>query len=261
MNLAIILIAGRGSRLRPLTDRNPKCLIKIGDLPILGIQLTALRKNGIKNIVLVVGYMAEKIKKYVFGNFPDLNIIFVYNTNPHTNTLYSLFLASEKIKHYYESIFLLNGDVFFDSRIIKNLKDTNQNKSYISIQMKKCGEEEIKAILAKDGSVKFLNKEENHEKAVGEAIGINKFSVYFWKDLTKELKHLKDEFSKEYFEYAIEKVINKGKKIFPFDIGDLNAIEIDFPKDLEVARKFIFSVAHKKGKMNQKILEKKPDKG
>ncbi len=60
----IILAAGQGNRLKPLTENTPKCLLKVGGLPILHRQIESLQKHGIKDIIIVVGFMSEMVKNF-----------------------------------------------------------------------------------------------------------------------------------------------------------------------------------------------------
>src|SRR3989344_580152 len=110
---AIILAAGRGKRLGALTASTPKCLLSVGGIPILGHELRALSENGIRDITIVVGFMADPIQEYAWKHFPDTHFSFVHNDlHEHTNTLYSLALAAEKLKQG-KQILLMNGDVVF----------------------------------------------------------------------------------------------------------------------------------------------------
>jgi choline kinase len=239
-NCAIILAAGSGKRLRPLTDKIPKCLIRVGGRSILGRQIDALKKNNIRKIYLVVGYLAVKVQEFVLKNFPDMDFEFVFNEHPNTNTLYSLALAAEKIENC--NVYLLNGDVVFDDKIIKKIK---KGGSFIAVKKGKCHREEIKAVLTGDGSIAALNKRIDPILAVGEAIGINKFSSSFWRALRNNLLSLKEDFANEYFEYAIETVLAENKKIFPFFLGSLQAVEIDFLEDFAKARSMFGAAVRK----------------
>ena len=87
----IILAAGIASRLRPITDNMPKCLLKIGDQLILERTLNNLLKNGIDDIVIVTGYLEESNKRILLKlNFPELKVEYItneiYNS---TNNIYS----------------------------------------------------------------------------------------------------------------------------------------------------------------------------
>ena len=241
--IAVILAAGRGKRLGNLTLDNPKCLVLVQGLSILYYQLSAIRKAGISDVVMVTGFLDKKIEKYALENFPELRFKFVHNALDTSNTLYSLALAAEVIGGDME-VLQLNGDVIFDQSIIEALFSADRLRSYVSLEKKICGEEEIKIVLASSGAAAFLNKNVAPEEAIGEAIGINKFSPKFWAALSNNLKLLKDKYFNEYFEYAIEWTIAEGHQIYPLDIGDRYAIEIDFPEDLERVEKLFHSPIH-----------------
>ena len=159
--LAIVLAAGQGKRLRPYTETTPKCLIQVGELPILHHQLAALQKTGISDIILVLGYKANIVKDYVQRHFSSaLNIPFVYNPYyADTDSFYSMALALDAIpKSYTGNTLQLNGDVLFDPQIVTRLTTLDPDKSYTVVKYKTCDPEDVKAVLAADGSVIRLSK-------------------------------------------------------------------------------------------------------
>ena len=236
--LAVILAAGQGSRLKELGKETPKCLLEVGGRPILHHQLSALGRAGVRKVAIVIGFRGELIKEYASRHFPGFNFTFVRNRRfASTNTLYSLALASRALAQK-TSVLLLNGDVVFDKGILKRLVESDVLKSYAAAIPGKCDKEEVKFVVDRNGAITALNKKISPAEAVGEAVGVNKFSPRFWKQLSKNLSLLQEDFTNEYFEYAVERTIADGEKLFPFDIGKLNAIEIDFPKDLELARRW-----------------------
>ena len=95
---AVILLAGAGRRLHPLTLDRPKSLLPIGDSTVLEHMITKLLRAGIHSFVVVCGFMEGTIKAYIGEAFPDLDVAFV--TNEHyltTNTGYSLLAACRLI--------------------------------------------------------------------------------------------------------------------------------------------------------------------
>lgn len=70
---AVILAAGAATRLRPLTDTTPKCLLKIGDKSLLQLTIENILANGVKDFVFVTGYLNHMIEDFVRTNYPDLN--------------------------------------------------------------------------------------------------------------------------------------------------------------------------------------------
>ncbi|MGL4268430.1 MAG: sugar phosphate nucleotidyltransferase [Plesiomonas sp.] len=111
---AIILAAGMGTRLRPLTENKPKPLVEINGTPIIESQLSQLTQLGIDDITIVTGYQAEKFH-YLKDKYP---VSFVFNDKYETyNNWYSLFLVRDKLG----DTFIMDGDVFINKNIfIKN---------------------------------------------------------------------------------------------------------------------------------------------
>jgi len=117
---ALLLAAGIGNRLQPLTDSTPKCLLEIKGSPILGRLIDNLYDNGFKRLVIVVGYLDHCIRRFVeeyVGD--DLTIEFINNPlYQTTNNIYSLWLARHKIR---ESFLLVESDLVFDSSQLEGL--------------------------------------------------------------------------------------------------------------------------------------------
>ena len=108
---AVILAAGQGTRLKPLTDDLPKCLLDVGGKTIIFRQINALWSLGIKDIIVVVGYKADLVKEHIAKECPYAQIIFVTNEDyATTNNIHSLALAMPYILSQY---ILLCGDVVF----------------------------------------------------------------------------------------------------------------------------------------------------
>ncbi len=124
---AIILAAGRGKRLRPLTDVKPKSLVEIKGKSFIENALEALAKhNEVKEVIIVLGYKKELIKDKIGMEYNRLKITYVENDDwDITNNIYSLWMAMEKIK---EDFILIEGDIFFEHNMIDcifNNKDRN----------------------------------------------------------------------------------------------------------------------------------------
>ncbi len=116
---AVLLAAGTGSRLRPLTENAPKCLTEVGGIPILGRLVDSLRAQKIKRLVVVIGHQRNRIRKYLRHNAGDMQIDYV--TNPEyltTNNIYSLWLARQQIR---ESFLLVESDLVFDVSMLTDM--------------------------------------------------------------------------------------------------------------------------------------------
>ena len=118
---AIILVAGMGTRLKPLTLSNHKCLTKVNGTPILFNALENLRRAGVDETLLVVGYLADAIKDTVEENYNGMKISYVENpVYAQTNTSYSLLLGLQGLGGY-DSLLLLEGDVYFEKPLMDRL--------------------------------------------------------------------------------------------------------------------------------------------
>ena len=116
---ALLLAAGLGSRLGPLTEALPKCLVPVSGVPILERLVRALDSHGIERLVIVAGYRAEMIRDYLGESFGGIAIEYLvsplYAT---TNDIYSLWLARQLID---EPFLLLESDVVFDEPLLAPL--------------------------------------------------------------------------------------------------------------------------------------------
>ena len=116
---ALLLAAGTGSRLRPLTENAPKCLTEVGGIPILGRLVDSLRAQKIKRMVVVIGHQSNRIREFLRHNAGDMEIDYV--TNPDyrtTNNIYSLWLARQQIR---ESFLLVESDLVFDASMLTDM--------------------------------------------------------------------------------------------------------------------------------------------
>lgn len=113
MAIGIILAAGRGSRLAPLTDSIPKCMVSVCGKPMLHWQIDAMRKCGITKIVVVAGYKHEHIR----GQFTKI----INKKWQTTNMVYSLLLTEEFLNR--GECIISYSDIVYESNAIKALLD------------------------------------------------------------------------------------------------------------------------------------------
>ena len=124
---AVILLAGQGTRLKPLTLTRHKCLTEVNGIPILVNALSILESKNFEKVILVVGYLANQIREYIGENFGKLKVEYVENDKyATTNTSYSLKLGLENIGSCSE-IYLFEGDVFFESKVFDDLENCVQD--------------------------------------------------------------------------------------------------------------------------------------
>ena len=116
---ALLLAAGTGSRLYPLTRTSPKCLTEVGGLPILERLVNNLREHGIERLVVVIGHLGDCIRDFLNDKVGDMRVDYIpspkYRT---TNNIYSLWLAREQIR---EPFFLVESDLVFDASMLEDM--------------------------------------------------------------------------------------------------------------------------------------------
>ncbi len=114
---ALLLAAGTGSRLRPLTLDAPKCLTEVSGEPILARLLDNLRVQGIKRLVVVTGYLDHCVREYLEENAADMQLEYVFNpVYKTTNNIYSLWLAKKAIE---EPFVLIESDLVFEASMLE----------------------------------------------------------------------------------------------------------------------------------------------
>ena len=118
---ALILAAGLGQRMRPLTADVPKCLVEVNGVPILFSSLRVLASAGVTEAIIVVGHEAAQVRRRVGNNFAGIDIEYVdaplFDT---TNNIRSLWDARQYCD---EDILLLEGDVLFDRDVVMRLRE------------------------------------------------------------------------------------------------------------------------------------------
>jgi choline kinase len=233
---AILLAAGQATRLRPLTDNCPKCLLKVGSESILERAVRILGEHGIGQFTVVDGFCGDMIRQTLDKTFPDFEFLFIRNEDfSTTNNAWSLMLADCPAG---EPIFLLDSDILFEPAVIARLLDHDSPNRLGLRTTGSVGEEEMKVSLGPDGRVENLTKEMPLAEAVGESVGLEIFSGEFVTELMSVLtRRMKvDGFINEYYEASFVELMQAGQDVRPVDLGELVCMEIDTPEDLETAR-------------------------
>jgi len=223
-----VLAAGMGTR---LGSPFPKPLTPLSDgRTILQQQIDKIQ--GVYGpdvlIQIVVGFKLDLILEAA------PNCSFVYNEHyDQTNTCKSLLKALRASAD--GPVVWMNGDIVFDAEVLRRLQPfIDSDQTAIAVNSAKVSEEEVKYTIDSKGMVAQLGK--NVVDGLGESIGIN---VVAAKDKQLLIKHLEACDDNDYFERGIELGIEKDAlEVFPVDISDLFAIEIDFREDLDRANQY-----------------------
>lgn len=168
---ALILAAGFGSRLSPMTDNMPKAMVNVCGKPIIIKQIENLYENGIKNITVVAGYKSEMLISVLRKLYPDINIIrnIDYET---TNNMYSAYIGRHELKGH--DFLMMNADVFYDSSVLKELCSSKYENAIVT-DIGNYSEESMK-VLEKKGRITKISKTIGKDEAIGNSIDVYKFS-------------------------------------------------------------------------------------
>lgn len=236
---AVILAAGIASRLRPLTDTTPKCLLKVGERCLLQRAFDALLQNGFREFVIVTGYRQQQIVNFLEAHYPALEVTFIYNEKyASTNNIYSLWLTRPYVDK--EDILLLDSDILFDPQIVAKLLGYGQADA-LALNHHTLGEEEIKVIADNDGKVLEISKTCSISRAIGESIGIEKMSAAYTEALFRELEVMitKEGLDNIFYERAFERLIPQGHSFYALDTTEYFSVELDTVNDFEQAQRLI----------------------
>lgn len=234
---AIILAAGIGSRIKPLTDNCPKSLLRVGEHTILEKMISHIQDCKITEIIFVLGYLQEQIKEYVTTNFPELHATFITNEKySETNTGFSLMLTKNFING--SPFIKFDADVVFDKAILEKLIACEHTNCLCVDKNINLDAEEIKVIINSDNRVIKASKTVNPNDAVGESIGIEKIDSVTARKLFSELETMMkdDKNHQEYYEGAYERLIDKNVPFHALDITGFEWTEIDTIEDYVKAK-------------------------
>jgi len=224
---AIILAAGRGTRLADVTGDNPKCLMPLGGRPLIERQIDAVRSCGVHGITAVAGYQAARVKEACSGRADVVD-----NTRfAETNSLYSLWLARGELA---DGFVVMNGDVLFHPQLLRDLLSSRYEDALL-VGFRgpgdgAFGDEEMK-VKVRGGLVADIAKTLPAADADGENVGIAKFGRAGAQVLVEQLEALVaggglfDWAPRAFREFARRRALHAiGTRGFPW-------IEIDFPGD------------------------------
>lgn len=205
---ALILAAGLGSRLAPITDTIPKSLVSVNGTPILFKQINNLHENNVDDITIISGYKADVLENTVKSTYPNVKIVRSVNY-ANTNNMYSAWLGKSAMAG--EAFLMMNADVFFDASVITALlADSNDNA--IVTDIGNYNEESMK-VIERDGRIVEISKQIMREDALGSSIDVYKFSASAGKAFFDKCEEyiLRNKELRKWSEVALNDIVNNIK--------------------------------------------------
>jgi L-glutamine-phosphate cytidylyltransferase len=243
---AIVIAAGLGSRLKELTQDQPKCTLKIGTRSMIERQFDAFESVGIKDVALVTGYQAEKLRHFQ-------GIRFYHNDDfRNNNILFSLMYAQEEFD---DDLVICYSDIVYRREVLSGLlknpsdlvvvSDRSWRDSYVGRNDHPVDQAE--KVVVRDGRVTKIGKHLSESEADGEFIGMMKLSKTAAKLFRDTAREVAQKFTGRPFQAAknvknayitdlLQELIDRGHKITPHWISG-GWKEIDTQEDYLSAQK------------------------
>lgn len=236
---AVLLAAGTGSRLYPLTENAPKCMTIVSGMSILERLTASLNLHGFKRLVVVTGHLEKHIRDFLGDQVGEMKIEYVFNPLYKTsNNIYSLWIARKIIN---EPFLLLESDLVFDESLLDAMMYPNRiavakmqpwmNGTCVTINQS----HHVNAFLAANadsfGQIKY------------KTVNIYSISLNSWNEIVKRLdKHISDGNTNDYYEIIFAEMIADGSLSFEDVSFDGKPwYEIDTIEDLAEAEKLFLS--------------------
>lgn len=239
---AVVLAAGMGRRLHPLSKTIPKGLILVGEKPILRYSLEALKANQISEVILVVGFLQEVIRQQFGREYQGLKITYVENNRYQTTgSMYSLSKARDAIGN--SEIILLESDLLYDPKAMPIMLESPFRDCLLTADVSQSGDE-VYICVDEEQRVVELGKDisgESKRRALGELVGISRFSRKFLSQLFEkaEEEYKSGEYNRHY-EECVFSLSTQGYPVYSLFCENLLWIEIDNEEDLRRAREELY---------------------
>jgi len=247
---ALLLAAGTGSRLFPLTKSSPKCLTLVNDRSILERLVNSLKSQGFKRLVIVTGHEKECIMDYLGEKSADIRIEYVYSPlYKTTNNIYSLWMARNIIN---EPFVLFESDLIFNSTLLDDM--VYPDRMAVALMQPWLNGTTVSLDRANKVTQFHKGTTDSYSDIRYKTVNIYSFSLLSWQAIVKRLNQFITEGNVNcYYETVFAEMIEKKSLAFDsvsFDhkpwyeidtIKDLAKAELLFPKELKKVAMWLLS--------------------
>jgi choline kinase len=236
--IGLVLAAGPGRRLHPLTASLPKTLLPLNDgRTILDLALRNLRSVGLDEVLVVTGFAAQRVEERVpeLERRYGLRVDLLFNERAEEwNNAYSLWLARETFR---DGAILVNGDTVHPPSVENALMAARGPDVLLAVDEEKIlGEEEMKTQVWADGSLRRISKQVDPALAEGEYVGVALIEPAAAAPLAEALEATWRRDPSLYYEDGFQELVDRGGNVRVLPIGTVEWVEVDDHADLERAR-------------------------
>ncbi|MGI9228757.1 MAG: sugar phosphate nucleotidyltransferase [Gammaproteobacteria bacterium] len=237
MTNAIILSAGQGRRLLPLTEDRPKCLLKVGEQTLLQRQVGTLLQAGIKHIGVVAGYNVGMVREHLAAAFPQQQGIIEVIFNPFyevADNLASCWMARAAMR---DDFLLINGDTLFEKELLETVIRSASADITLTTDHKTDYDEDDMKVELQGEQVCAVSKLLPAGQTHAESIGLLYFSAnggHLFRERLELAMQSADNLRAWFL--AVIDTLAKDGHVRACPVNGRQWCEIDFPADLQAAR-------------------------
>ena len=231
---AVILSAGQGKRLLPMTADCPKCILPVRGRTMIEWQVDELAKCGIDRVTAILGYRADKVEKILRRRYGSNRVKTVYNAAyAVSDNLVSCWAANDEMS---SDFVLLNGDTLFEAAVLKRLLDSDTNPVTVVVSQKSQYDEDDMKVELDGGRLVRIGKDLLPDQVDAESIGMILFRdqgpMLFRNALEKALR---DSSSQTKWYLSVIDEMAQSMPVWTCTIRGLQWCEVDYPADLKLA--------------------------
>ncbi len=228
---ALILSAGQGRRLLPMTAQYPKCMLPVLGRPLIEWQIDQLAIAGIDRVTVVVGYRADKVKDALSERYGPHRINFIHNAEfDKSDNLVSCWVAREEMG---EDFILLNGDTLFESSVIRLVLNKPVRPVTVVIDKKPSYDADDMKVTLKGERLVDVGKSLEAEKVDAESVGIILFRGEGPKLFRAALKDaVRDPSARGKWYLSVIREMCRTMPVWTCSLSGLHWCEVDYPADL-----------------------------
>ena len=239
VHTAVLLAAGRGSRLQPATHAVPKCLSEVNGVPILAQQVRCLQRWGFERLIMVVGHLDGQVRNFLDRMDARLTIDYVVNPRYRTtNNIYSLWLAQEQIS---DPFLLLECDLFFKEGALANMLDPNK----VAVSQVRPWMKGTTVDVNDDRHITSFRVGHHAEPFDFKTVNVYSFSMATWHAMRLRLEQrIRAGHVDDYYEVVLSEMVAEGDRSFEaVDFSQHDWYEIDDLDDLRAAERAVSTPA------------------
>ncbi len=231
---AVILSAGQGKRLLPLTADRPKCILPVRGRTMIEWQIDELAKCGIEQVTVVLGYGADKVEGILRRRYGSNRVRTVYNeAYAVSDNLVSCWAAHDEMD---SDFILLNGDTLFEVAVLQRLLDTESHPVTVVVSHKSRYDDDDMKVQLNGRQLVKIGKDLLPDQVSGESIGMILFRDRGPALFRNAIENaLGDPSSQSKWYLSVIDELAREMPVWTCSVEGLQWCEVDFPADLKLA--------------------------